>query len=180
MLDAERIHARWQWLCNLKRAMQVQTLNATLRIMHHLENNQTFPDIEDLLGHLEDERLQHKLAMEVADDDDVALGWKSEFLYRERFNLSAFDRDLVAGDAVAPVVPAPVGGPFALAWRNYMKSVFQKGFMYRVSCNPSVVLYVAENKTLAGKEDRAHEGEAMGRNLVLVCRRCGCRYGQAG
>ena len=49
-----------------------------------------------------------------------------------------------------------------------MKSVFQKGFMYRVSCNPSVVLYVAENKTLAGKEDRAYEGEAMGRNLVLV------------
>ena len=69
----------------------------------------------------------------------------------------------MAGDAVAPVVPAPLGGPFALAWRNYMKSVFQKGFMYRVSCNPSVVLYVAENKTLAGKEDRAYEGEAMGR-----------------
>ena len=44
-----------------------------------------------------------------------------------------------------------------------MKSVFQKGFMYRVSCNPSVVLYVAENKTLAGKEDRAYEGEAMGK-----------------
>ena len=49
-----------------------------------------------------------------------------------------------------------------------MKSVFQKGFMYRVSCNPSVVLYVAENKTLAGKEDRAYEGEAMGRNGPCV------------
>ena len=55
-----------------------------------------------------------------------------------------------------------------MAWRNYMKSVFQKGFMYRVSCNPSVVLYVAENKTLAGKEDRAYEGEAMGRKMALV------------
>ena len=40
--------------------------------------------------------------------------------------------------------------------------------MYRVSCNPSVVLYVVENKTLAGKEDRAYEGEAMGRKMVLV------------
>ena len=49
-----------------------------------------------------------------------------------------------------------------------MKSVFQKGFMYRVSCNPSVVLYIAENKTLAGKEDRAYEGEAMGRKMALV------------
>ena len=40
--------------------------------------------------------------------------------------------------------------------------------MYRVSCKPSVVIYVAENKTLAGKEDRAYEGEAMGRKLALV------------
>ena len=40
--------------------------------------------------------------------------------------------------------------------------------MYRVSLKPSVVLYVAENKTLAGKEDRAYEGEALGRRLALV------------
>ena len=40
--------------------------------------------------------------------------------------------------------------------------------MYRVSLNPSVVLYVAENKTLAGKEDRAYEDEALGRKLALV------------
>ena len=31
-----------------------------------------------------------------------------------------------------------------------------------------MVLYVGENKTLAGKEDRAYEGEAMGRKLALV------------
>ena len=31
-----------------------------------------------------------------------------------------------------------------------------------------MVLYVAENKTLAGKEDRAYEGEAMGRKMALV------------
>ena len=93
-------------------------------------------------------------------------------MYRDRFNLSAVDHDLVAGDVVALVVPAPVGGPFALAWRNYMKSVFQRGFMYRVSCNPSAVLYVVENKTLAGKEDRAYEGEAMGRKWSLCFRRC--------
>ena len=49
-----------------------------------------------------------------------------------------------------------------------MKNVLQKGFMYRVSLKPSVVLYVAENKTLAGKEDRAYEGEALGRKLALV------------
>ena len=167
VLDAERIHARWQWLCSLKRAMKLQTLNATLRLMHHLEHNEILPDSETLLDNLEAQRQQHNMALEAV-DEDVALGWRSEFLYRDRFNLSAADRDLVADNAPAPVVPAPPGGPFALAWRHYMKSVFQKGFMYRVSCNASVVLYVAENKTLAGKEDRAYEGEAMGRKLALV------------
>ena len=40
--------------------------------------------------------------------------------------------------------------------------------MYKLSCKPSKVLYVVENKTPAGKEDRSYEGEAMGRKLVLA------------
>ena len=40
--------------------------------------------------------------------------------------------------------------------------------MFKLSCRPSVVIYVAENKTLAGKEDRTYEGEAVGRKLALV------------
>ena len=92
---------------------------------------------------------------------------RSEYLFRDRLNLRAEDRNLLAEDLAAPI-PVPVGGPFAVAWRNYMKSVFKKGFMYQLSCRPSVTIYVAENKTLAGKEDRAYEGEAMGRKLALV------------
>ena len=84
----------------------MQTLNASLRLVHYLEHNQTLPDSETLLEHLEAERRQHKMALEAV-DEDVALGWRSEFLYKDRFKLSADDHDLVAGDAVAPVVPAP-------------------------------------------------------------------------
>ena len=40
--------------------------------------------------------------------------------------------------------------------------------MYTVSCKPSVVLYIAENKTLAGREHRKHEGEAEGRKMAVV------------
>ena len=40
--------------------------------------------------------------------------------------------------------------------------------MYRLSCKPSVTLYIAENKTLAGKEDRTYEGEAIGRKMAVV------------
>ena len=80
---------------------------------------------------------------------------KSEFLYRERFNLARTHRDVLVDVAsAASAAPAAAGGPFAVAWRNYMRSVFQKGFMYRLSCKPSAILYIAENKTLAGKEDR--------------------------
>ena len=89
-------------------------------------------------------------------------------LYRQRFNLSAIDRRLVADDVAVVAGANPVGGPFAVAWRNYMKSMFQKGHMYRISCRPSVILYVAENKTLAGREDRTHEGEALGRKIAMV------------
>jgi hypothetical protein len=100
---------------------------------------------------------------------ELAGAHRSEFLYRERFNLAGAQRDLLADAApVAHAAPAGPGGPFTLAWRNYMKSVFQKGFMYRLSCKPSVILYVAENKTLAGREERSYEGEALGRKMAVV------------
>ena len=162
--------------------MKIQTLNGSLRLMHHLEHNQSFPSPEELLPHLEAERLQHGLELEAV-DEEVALGWRSEFLYRDRFNISAAYRDLIGDPAAhghAPGGPAPPGGPFAVAWRNYLKSVFQKGFMYRVSCRPSVTFYVAENKTLAGKEDRTYAGEAMGRKLAIVFfEDAPCRYDEA-
>ena len=40
--------------------------------------------------------------------------------------------------------------------------------MYRVSCKPDTTLYIAENKTLAGKEDRPYAGEALGHNVAVV------------
>ena len=69
-----------------------------------------------------------------------------------------------------PAGPAPpaFGGPFVGAWRNYIKTVFKKGFMYKLSCRPSVHFYVAENKTLAGKEEKGYAEEALGRKLAVA------------
>ena len=55
----------------------------------------------------------------------------SAFLYRERFNLAGAHRDLLDAPAAlaGPAAPA-LGGPFGVDWRNYMKYVFQNGFMY--------------------------------------------------
>jgi hypothetical protein len=94
---------------------------------------------------------------------------RSQFLYRDRFNLSAADgKSLVVGAPVVPGGPVAPGGPFAGAWRNYIRSVFKKGFMYTLSCKPSVYIYIAENKTLAGREAKSCEGEASGRKMVIA------------
>ena len=52
VLDAERVHARWQWSCSLKRAVKMQSLNASLRLTHYLEQDQGFPTDEQLFEHL--------------------------------------------------------------------------------------------------------------------------------
>ena len=94
---------------------------------------------------------------------------RSAYVYQARFNLN--DLRLIHDEADAPAAPValvPGATPFATAWRNYLKlSVFEKGFMFRVGASPTY-LYVVENKTLAGKEDRSYEGEAVGRKLTLA------------
>ena len=77
VLDAERIHARWQWLCDKKKALKLMTLNASLRLQHYIENNQSLPSFEALLPHLQAERDNHTITMEaLVADEDVAVGWR--------------------------------------------------------------------------------------------------------
>ena len=87
-------------------------------------------------------------------------------MWRVRLNLSPENHQLLAAPAPAPADPGH-WSPFAKAWRNYVKSIFKRGFMYTLSCRPSTFLYVSENKTLGGKEERNYEGEASGRKLVV-------------
>ena len=77
VLDAERVHARWQWLCEKKRALKLMTLNAHLRLLHYMENNTRMPSFEDLLPHLQAERANHRVSMEaLVADEEVAVGWR--------------------------------------------------------------------------------------------------------
>ena len=92
-------------------------------------------------------------------------------LCMDRFNLPGTWHDPeheFAPGPPAPAAAAPVGGPWATAWRNYIKTVFKKGHFYTISCNPAVFVYIQENKTLAGKEDKDYEGEAVGRQMVVA------------
>ena len=78
VLDAERVHARWQWICSQKRSIKFQNLNGSLRIMHHLEHNSLLPSHTILLPHLQAEADQHRLAIANL-DEDTAPGWRLYF-----------------------------------------------------------------------------------------------------
>ena len=104
-----------------------------LRHTHYNEHN-VFPEHADLEELLEAEALEHKVSLEaLAQEDTIASGWRTEFLYRERLGLAPNDVHLIDEPAGALLVPhAIVGSSFATAWRNYVRSFFRKGFMYQV------------------------------------------------
>ena len=47
VLDAERVHARWQRLYKTKQILKLQTMSASLCLIHYMEHQQNFPAIED-------------------------------------------------------------------------------------------------------------------------------------
>ena len=90
VLDAERVHARWEWACEQRRALKMQTLNAGLRLERYMENNQAFPSHEELLPNLEAEREQHRAdlgALETEEEgEEVALGWRYDHTTMHRMH----------------------------------------------------------------------------------------------
>ena len=57
--------------------------------------------------------------------------------------------------------------PFVQAWRNYIRIVLKPGLWYSFAAFRRVVFHVAENKILAGREQRG-EGDAEGRVIVIT------------
>lgn len=169
ILDCERQHARWQWLCALKRNLKMPAMNAFLRLTHFLERNGgEFPAHEALEEHLQAARLQLKWDLERIDaEEDMAAGWRFDMLWGDRLNLRAEDHRLLHESAGASRVPQDASGGYFVTWRTYCRNILAKGFWYKFSTRPSVVFYISENKTLAGREGRG-EDEAVGRPLVLT------------
>ena len=79
---------------------------------------------------------------------------RSMFIWLDRLNLRPEDHRLLVAAAPGGPAAAPLGGPFALAWRNYIKALLKKGYMFLVPTKPDVMVYIMENRTLAGKEDK--------------------------
>ncbi len=77
VLDAERVHAQWQWACGIKRSLKMHSINAILRPTHYFDNNQGFPSDAELLPHIDAEVAHHKMTIEAIEEEgEVALGWR--------------------------------------------------------------------------------------------------------
>ncbi len=100
----------------MRRALKLPALNASLRLQHYVEHNQVFPSHQDLLPHLQAEVAEHQQALKaLAEEGEVALGWRSQAVYRARFNLAYEDRALITGEPAAAPAPAVVGERLLLA-----------------------------------------------------------------
>ena len=167
VLDCERTHGRWQWQCATKKALKLMTMNATLKVTRYLEgHDREFPEANILDEYLVAETKELRWGTNAIDEDgdEIAKGWRFEFLFRKRFNLSP---DEAIEMEPPPPVPPVVGNDYNRAWRNYFRSVLKRGHWFSFTTWPRVVFQIAENKILAGREQRG-DGDAEGRNFVVI------------
>ena len=82
VLDCERAHARWNWLCLSKRALRMPLLNASLRLTRWLESHMfEFPMEEDISKHLSQETHLRRVALAEANTvEDLAPGSRQELV----------------------------------------------------------------------------------------------------
>ena len=76
VLDCERMHARWQWYCATKKAIEMQTRIGPLRLHHCMEHNPASPTDADIPPHLRAEISHRKMdVMAMHEDDEVPTPW---------------------------------------------------------------------------------------------------------
>lgn len=130
------------------------------------EERGEFPAHEFLEEPLEAARVQLKWDLEQIDAaEDVAKGWRFDMLWGDRLNLRSEDHHLL--QEAADIAPPASSGQYLATWRNYLRNLVRPGFFYFFETKRSIVFYVSENKTLAGREGRG-EDEAVGRPLVVT------------
>ena len=169
VLDCERAHARWQWLCMLKRHLSLKAMNAHLRLTSRLDNSfGEFPPPRDLVGHLCIAQSSWN-AIQAQIPDTVAPRYRSDYPYLGRFNLRSVDLDIQGAfdeQAPAPDQSHPMGA-YRSTCSVYLRQTFiAKSFHQLPGVNKDIFVHVLENKTLAGRELR-DQADAQSRVLVL-------------
>jgi hypothetical protein len=170
VLDAEGVHACWQWIEHVRRATKLPLLNALLKIQNHLSFFSTLPDIDALRPFIiAASRQRTQLYARIRNEGTVAPGLRTEAMFMNRFNLGPLEVDLLKHDLeghrdannAADQTPA-------VRWANYLRWIFTPGSFFRFTdLAKDRHIYIAENKSFAGRSSIS-EGEAHGRFLAAA------------
>ena len=169
VLDCERQHAVWQWHLSRRRSLKLKALNAYLKISDWLRVYNALPPIGELLPHLQAIRKGERMLLEsIRARNEIAPGLRRDSIYWDRLNLSLEDVALVKGILAPGGVDHSPNAVFHVQWANHVRWTFTRtSFFSFPTLSPRRYVYVIENKTLAGREDRL-EGDAVGRTLVVA------------
>lgn len=153
---------------NTKRSIKFKFINAVLKLNHEILAVGAFPQDALLRAHVRDIRAENtRAAQAVRADGSVVGGYVNDMMYRQRFNLSAADVDLMRKELTgAGKAPRSFEHARSIYFRQLLEPGKVYAFMSLQQRTPNC-FYVAESKSFAGK-DAAGEGEAEGRFVSVA------------
>ena len=164
-MSAAGVHARWTWVCHVRRRISLPVLNAILKLTVYVKICGCFPPHEELQHQFETIRdARTSLIRDLRLNGIIAPALHHNWEYRERFNLQEMGVDLVRR-ALNPAPGLPANAD--VAWGQYLRFMFKQNAMYRCSLLSNTYFYIVENKSLPGRL-MPGEGEALVRGIVLA------------
>ena len=173
VLDAESVHAQWQYLTSGRRGIKLKMLNAILKLRHHYFTHGGLPRHEELEQWLEEicqaRRARYRALVA---DGALAPNFVLDHPFRERFNLRATDAAIIHAvdhndDDAADKSNADQNVETSFA--NYVRFLFQPHNLYCFTAlpGPRKYVFITENKSIPYR-DKARLDQASGRHLNVV------------
>ena len=125
VLPAEGVHARWQWICLLKRNVRFRRLVTLLKRQNYVHGRGQLPAFEVLRPWISaafdtEKALYHR----VVSNPEVAGNVLNE-MYANRFGLSPLDLQLVRDNVAAPIAPPETA---VTQWGQSVRFLFEPHF----------------------------------------------------
>ena len=173
VLDAESVHAQWQYLTAGRHAMKFKLLNAVLKLRHHFFTQGGLPshaELEPWLEHICEARRERYRAL--LEDGALAPSFVNDHPFRERFNLRAIDASLIEGEDHNEDDAADKSNAdrdVEMSFANYVRFLFQPQNLYCFTGlpGPTKYVFIIENKSIPYR-DRSRPDQAVGRHLNVV------------
>ena len=98
VLDAEAVHAKWQWIALAKRNVKLKTMNSILKLSSFISEHGDLPLWDEMEPYVYQVRQYLREQFDLARTHDaVAAGARADWIHRDRFNIGLVDADLLRG-----------------------------------------------------------------------------------